>query len=134
MENSQDAAIGNFGENRPICTRDLSERIERLEGIIKAEFGERPVGPTLIAIIQATARASGFSCDELMARGRRGLPTLTKWRTVGMVVCRQKTDASWEAISRKFGRRERSTVAHLVQNADKYPDLRAITLLIENEL
>ncbi len=130
MENSQDAAIG-----APCAdTATLEARIARLEAIIEAEFGKRPVGPTLITIIEATARASGFSYDDLIGRARVGQPTLTKWRTVAMFLCRQKTDATYAAIGRKFGDRDPSTISDLVGNSDKYPDLRAIALFIENEL
>jgi chromosomal replication initiator protein len=64
-------------------------------------------------IIRATARAFGFSVDELIGASRR--QPLVMSRQVAMYLCRELTDLSLPKIGAMFGGRDHTTVMHAIE-------------------
>jgi chromosomal replication initiator protein len=72
---------------------------------------ERQITPQVI--LEATAKAFGFTVDELCGKSRRR-PLVTA-RQIGMYVFRELTDFSYPAIGREFGGRDHTTEIHAVE-------------------
>ena len=94
--------------NQESLTLDLAERV--LGDLLSGE-GTRQITPQVI--LDATAKAFGFTVEELCGKSRRR-PLVTA-RQVGMYVFRELTDFSYPAIGREFGGRDHTTVIHAVE-------------------
>jgi chromosomal replication initiator protein len=75
----------------------------------------QPITPRLI--LEATAKSSGFTVDELCGPSR--CQPLATTRQIGMYVVRDLTDLSYPAIAREFGGRDHTTVIYGVEKVAK---------------
>jgi chromosomal replication initiator protein len=78
---------------------------------------DQPHAITPRVILEATAKAFGFTVDELCGASRRR-PLVTA-RQIGMYVFRDLTDFSYPAIAREFGGRDHTTVIYAVEKVTK---------------
>jgi chromosomal replication initiator protein len=94
--------------NQEPLTLELAEKV--LSDLLMGRE-ERQITPQVI--LEATAKAFGFTVDELCGKSRRR-PLVTA-RQIGMYVFRELTDFSYPAIGREFGGRDHTTVIHAVE-------------------
>jgi chromosomal replication initiator protein len=94
--------------NQERLTLELAEKV--LSDLLMGRE-ERQITPQVI--LEATAKAFGFTVDELCGKSRRR-PLVTA-RQIGMYVFRELTDFSYPAIGREFGGRDHTTVIHAVE-------------------
>ena len=89
-------------------TVEVAARV--LSDILEAD---RPRQITPQVILDATAKAFGFSVEDLCGTSRRR--PLVNARQIGMYLFRELTDYSYPAIAREFGGRDHTTVIHAVE-------------------
>jgi chromosomal replication initiator protein len=94
--------------NQEALTLELAEKV--LSDLLMGRE-ERQITPQVI--LEATAKAFGFTVDELCGKSRRR--PLVPARQIGMYVFRELTDFSYPAIGREFGGRDHTTVIHAVE-------------------
>ena len=89
-------------------TVEVAARV--LSDILEAD---RPRQITPQLILDATAKAFGFSVEDICGTSRRR--PLVNARQIGMYLFREMTDYSYPAIAREFGGRDHTTVIHAVE-------------------
>jgi chromosomal replication initiator protein len=94
--------------NKQELSRELAEHV--LSDILLSDQPRR-ITPTMI--LEATAKAFGFTVEDLCGPSRRR--PLVIARQIGMYAFREVTDFSYPAIAREFGGRDHTTVMHAVE-------------------
>lgn len=104
-------------EVKPARPRAVAPRPRRRKPKVKSEPRRRPARSTVTVdeVIEATAKVTSRSVDEVRGVDGRGRNPVVEARNLAMFVARQVTEQSYPALGRAFSGRHHTTVMHAVE-------------------